>query len=406
MSQLFDDEFMGPLVGALSGTATIDPLSDASPTMDIWEDKRWLLPGRRPKQVDPLRRLVGSIDVNGRHIADDGTVLADPMDVVIGDFNMDSWSASFDNGRIPTTALATVTGTSFKMEPHAASAAAAMIAAARAEGVELSIGNSYRDYDTQAYAHAHDETPETPTAAPGKSNHGWGLAIDFRITPENHAWLAANAARFGYTNPFGSDYGATENWHWEFGQEGAPNFTGGNDGKSVPGRRGGHGGAKATPPGVPDIGGLTRGLTGGMPSMYAGGLPSVMIDMLMPEKLPGTRRSFGGSHGSINKQLYKGFMDAGRPDLAKMVGTPAFTAWVNAESGYNPAATSPANNQGLANDGLFQFWRGHEWNADGQAAGWSAYQQALAAARYFDLTPEDIYRYAAQIKSGEYRGWG
>lgn len=405
MSQLFDDEFMGPLVGALSSAGGLDPVDHMRPTMDVWQDKNWLLAGRRERSKDPLRRLIGSIDVNGRHIADDGTVLADPMDVVIGDFSLSNWESNFDNGYIPTSALATVKGTTFTMQPHAASAMSAMIAAAHAEGVNLTIGNTYRDYQTQATAHASDTTPETPTAPAGKSNHGWGLAVDFNITPENHAWLVANAGRFGYTNPFGNSYNATENWHWEFGQGGdAPNYTGGNNGGSVPARNG----RRAKPR---DLSLVPLKLSGGdpgtgLPSTYSGGLGMVMPDLLMPEKIPGTRRSFAGSNGSINKQLYKGFMDAGRPDLAKMVGTPAFTAWVNAESGYNPSATSPANNNGLANDGLFQFWRGHEWNASGQAAGWSPYRQAQAVVQYFDLSVEDIQRYAAAIKAGTYSGWG
>ena len=116
--------------------------------------------------------------------------------------------------------------------------------------------------------------------------------------------------------------------------------------------------------------------------------------------------SSGGPEGSIKQQLYRGFMDAGRPDLARMVGTKDFQTWIQQESGWQTHVTSPANNNGMANDGLFQIWRGHDFNSNGQVKRMSPYEQAMLVVKYFDLSPDDIRRYAAGIRSGSYKGWG
>ena len=92
-----------------------------------------------------------------------------------------------------------------------------------------------------------------------------------------------------------------------------------------------------------------------------------------------------------------------------MVYTKAFDTWVNAESGWQVDVASPANNQGMPNYGLFQFWAGHPWVSDylsGNHFTASPFEQAVLVARYFDLTPDDIRSYAAAIQGGDYRGWG
>ena len=116
-----------------------------------------------------------------------------------------------------------------------------------------------------------------------------------------------------------------------------------------------------------------------------------------------------GPGGGIMEQLRQGFLDAGRPDLARMVGTGAFDTWIGQESGWDPQAVSPTNNQGQANGGLFQFWYGHDFSnkAEGRRRfKASPYQQAQWAATQFDLTPQDIRGYARDIREGDYGGWG
>jgi hypothetical protein len=109
----------------------------------------------------------------------------------------------------------------------------------------------------------------------------------------------------------------------------------------------------------------------------------------------------------IKDQLVQGFRAAGRSDLANMVNTEDFYTWIKQESGWNPRAVSPPDNQGLRNDGLFQIWRGHPFDRDGQVSRMSPKQQAETVAKYFpDLTPQKIHEYAAEIRAGTYKGWG
>jgi hypothetical protein len=133
--------------------------------------------------------------------------------------------------------------------------------------------------------------------------------------------------------------------------------------------------------------------------------------MLEPEAVQrrGAAPSFDGDEGDVKTQLYQGFMDAGRPDLAKMVGTQDFQTWIGAESGWNADSVSQFFPNHGRNYGLFQFWQGHDWtNQYLQGGQWTAtpYEQAQLVVKYFNLTPEDIKNYAAQIRAGEYKGWG
>lgn len=116
-----------------------------------------------------------------------------------------------------------------------------------------------------------------------------------------------------------------------------------------------------------------------------------------------------GPGGDVNAQFAQGFKDAGRPDLAAAVGSPAWNAWLNAESGGRVNAVSGRTNQGLRNGGALQFWEGHSWAQpyfQGNTFTMTPYQQAQAAAKYFHLTPQKINDYAAQIAAHTYRGWG
>ena len=65
-----------------------------------------------------------------------------------------------------------------------------------------------------------------PIARPGRSNHGWGRAIDFgngrRALSCGDAafrWLQENGSRFGWVHPGWARCGRAtqEPWHWEWG---------------------------------------------------------------------------------------------------------------------------------------------------------------------------------------------
>ncbi len=336
---------------------------------------------------------------------------------------VEAWTSAYSNGYIPQRALTPVPGTGFLMMPRAGRALSAMINAARADGIDLSIGNTYRDYQLQAqlYRDYQAGNRSAPVAPPGQSQHGWGLAVDLSSVgagSPQFMWLYRNAGRFGFTNPWlhGKSTDTAEPWHWEFGQG---NVTAGGGGGAPP-RRTAVPSVKRPPQRKPlmfPLGQYADVIPTGMGALNSGGVGGLPLAGIVrhlearPSEGEATAGSFSNSkNGSIEQQLYKGFMDAGRQDLAKMVGTKDFTTWINAESGWNPSAISPANNQGLPNYGLFQFWAGHPWTKQyvNGAGDWvaSAYTQAKLVAQYFKLTPADIRTYASQIRTGQYNGWG
>lgn len=92
-------------------------------------------------------------------------------------------------------------------------------------GFDMCITDGYRPLEDQfesrsLYGHM--------AAAPGTSNHGYGLAVDFCLPmlakPDVWAWFQDNAATFGWHNPpwaipGNPKFEKTEQWHWEFAAE-------------------------------------------------------------------------------------------------------------------------------------------------------------------------------------------
>lgn len=85
------------------------------------------------------------------------------------------------------------------------------------------IDLTYRSLAEQQYWYNKFGIPRA--AYPGTSNHGYGLAVDFRETDKpgeefgwggtGQKWLAANAGRWGFNNPFPSGT-AGESYHFQF----------------------------------------------------------------------------------------------------------------------------------------------------------------------------------------------
>ncbi|MDN5654093.1 MAG: M15 family metallopeptidase, partial [Kocuria sp.] len=75
---------------------------------------------------------------------------------------------------------------------------------------------TYRTYDKQVELKA---SKGRMAARPGWSNHGYGLAIDIQLTPEQHTWMRENSIRFGWWHPLWARPDGTkpESWHWEYG---------------------------------------------------------------------------------------------------------------------------------------------------------------------------------------------
>ncbi len=123
--------------------------------------------------------------------------------------------AGFGNGRIPSTGLTSLnTQPGHKLYAPAAASWNNLVAAARAEGVELKITDSYRDYDEQVDLVRRKGLYSQGglAATPGTSNHGWGMAVDANVNdPRTLQWLKTNGPRFGWVEAV-----PREPWHWEF----------------------------------------------------------------------------------------------------------------------------------------------------------------------------------------------
>lgn len=120
------------------------------------------------------------------------------------------------NGRIPESALSPIGG-SFSLEANAARQFLAMVAACYlATGVRLGVKSAYRTLARQVFLRLQWmlRIPGYNLAAvPGKSNHGWGKAVDLLNYERAWSWLIANAHRFGFSWETGRASG--ERWHWE-----------------------------------------------------------------------------------------------------------------------------------------------------------------------------------------------
>lgn len=120
------------------------------------------------------------------------------------------------------------------MCPAVAAAFDLMDAAARAEGVDLVVVSGFRSDAEQAVLFARHPDPKW-VAPPGRSRHRDATELDLNMAGGGaaHAWLAANGARFGFTQRY-----SWEPWHWGYvpgcGVGGAPAAGGQAAAASVP----------------------------------------------------------------------------------------------------------------------------------------------------------------------------
>ncbi|CAN5583723.1 hypothetical protein BH20ACT18_BH20ACT18_13710 [soil metagenome] len=95
------------------------------------------------------------------------------------------------------------------MRPDVALAFDRMYAAARADGVTLTITSAYRSDAEQAKLFAANPNPRW-VAPPGKSLHRLGTELDLG-PPGAMGWMRANARRFGFIQRY-----SWEPWHWGY----------------------------------------------------------------------------------------------------------------------------------------------------------------------------------------------
>ncbi|WP_423462598.1 D-alanyl-D-alanine carboxypeptidase family protein [Promicromonospora sp. MS192] len=130
---------------------------------------------------------------------------------------------SYGNGQIPADVLCGLSwAPGEQLRCDAAAALEDLNGAFRAAfGRNLAITDGYRSYAEQVAVAA---SRGALAAVPGTSNHGFGQAVDLSGGIESfgsaeHAWMVANAGRYGWEHPSWAQAGGSkpEAWHWEYG---------------------------------------------------------------------------------------------------------------------------------------------------------------------------------------------
>ncbi|WP_246260313.1 M15 family metallopeptidase [Cellulomonas taurus] len=124
------------------------------------------------------------------------------------------------NGQLPSADLCTLWDGGTQLRADAAEALAELNAMYVAKfGSDMCLSSGYRTLAQQSAVKA---SRGSFAAATGKSNHGFGLAVDFcsgLTTGVQWDWLNENAATFGWENPAWAKPGGSgpyERWHWEY----------------------------------------------------------------------------------------------------------------------------------------------------------------------------------------------
>ena len=121
--------------------------------------------------------------------------------------------AGYGNGRIPETSLSPLTGSNERMWAPAAEHLNELMADAKKAGVFISVTDGYRNYDSQVRVADQKGLYSQGglAAAPGTSEHGWGLAVDLGLDATSQAWMRQHAKEYGFVENV-----PREPWHWEF----------------------------------------------------------------------------------------------------------------------------------------------------------------------------------------------
>jgi LAS superfamily LD-carboxypeptidase LdcB len=154
--------------------------------------------------------------------------------------HIDATLRLYGNGKLPRTLLHNIHPGGQLYGP-AAWWCNVMYDAAKKDGITLrSVSSGYRSYERQKqmFLERYSRVPtlrrpkvtrkwegrtwwlkkgKSPSATPGKSNHGWGLAQDFNVTDKKvYRWLCANGPKYGFYMESPSSSPNFEAWHWVF----------------------------------------------------------------------------------------------------------------------------------------------------------------------------------------------
>ncbi|AEF83157.1 M15 family metallopeptidase [Leadbettera azotonutricia] len=140
---------------------------------------------------------------------------------------------ALSNGYAPSD-LVELTGGSYRitrrdlmLRKAAASSLEEMAAAAKADGVTLTVGSSYRSQQYQVEVYNRNvremgqEAADRESAKPGYSQHQTGLVVDFSPIDDSFAdtaagkWVLAHAGRFGWSISFPDGYEKATGYRWE-----------------------------------------------------------------------------------------------------------------------------------------------------------------------------------------------
>lgn len=128
----------------------------------------------------------------------------------------------YGNGRLPDRVLCELPGEGDERLRPDAAVAFVRLAAAYEEsiGTAICLTDAYRTLAEQQQLR---RIKPRFAARPGSSEHGWGLAVDLScgvqsFRTKQHAWMVANAGRYGWFLPDWALRGGSrpEPWHWEF----------------------------------------------------------------------------------------------------------------------------------------------------------------------------------------------
>lgn len=131
----------------------------------------------------------------------------------------------YANGRLPLDALCPVRAAAGLLRADAAASFDGLSRSFEERfGRPLCVTDAYRSFDEQVRVRAERGMW---AAVPGRSTHGWGIAVDLCGGVEDfdapaHAWLVLNAPLHGWYHPAWARRGGPlpEPWHWEFAGEG------------------------------------------------------------------------------------------------------------------------------------------------------------------------------------------